>query len=95
MHFLRVQQEAKTNWMNEKPTVPLWLAGVYCVTFAGPMWHTLRGLIRDRDARWLWHVPASLGSALGDAWGWWTYKRRGKDKTLIAKLKVKQTLKRN
>jgi hypothetical protein len=52
-------------------------------------------LIRDRDARWLWHVPASLGSALGDAWGWWTYKRRGKDKTLIAKLKVKQTLKRN
>jgi len=25
----------------------------------------------------------------------WTYKRRGKDKTLIAELKVKQTLKRN
>jgi glycosyltransferase involved in cell wall biosynthesis len=93
VHFLRVQQEAKTNWMNEKPPVPLWLAGVYCVTFAGPMWHTVRGLVRDGDPRWLWHVPASLGSVLGDAWGVWTYKRRGKDKTLIAELKVKQTLK--
>jgi glycosyltransferase involved in cell wall biosynthesis len=95
VHFLRVQQEAKTNWMNEKPPVPLWLAGVYCVTFAGPMWHTLRGLVRDGDLRWLWHVPASLGSVLGDAWGVWTYQRRGQDKTLIAELKVKQTLKRN
>jgi glycosyltransferase involved in cell wall biosynthesis len=77
VHFLRVQQEAKTNWMKEKPPVPLWLAGVYCVTFAGPIWHTVRGLIRDGDPRWLWHVPASLGSVLGDAWGVWTYKRRG------------------
>jgi len=95
VHFLRVQEEAKINWLKEKPPVPLWLAGVYCVTFAGPIWHTLRGLIRDRDVCWLWHVPASLGSVLGDAWGVWTYKRRGKDKTLIAELKVKQTLKRN
>jgi glycosyltransferase involved in cell wall biosynthesis len=94
VHFLRVQQEAKTNWMKEKPPVPLWLAGVYCVTFAGPIWHTVRGLIRDGDPRWLWHVPASLGSVIGDAWGVWTYKRRGQDKTLIAELKVKQTLKR-
>ncbi len=95
VHFLRVQEEAKTNWMTEKPPVPLWLAGVYCVTFVGPIWHALRGLIRDGDPRWLWHVPASLGSVIGDAWGVWTYKRRGKKKTLIAELKVKQTLKRN
>ena len=93
VHFLRVQEEAKINWMKEKPPVPLWLAGVYCVTFAGPIWHALLGLIRDRDVCWLWHVPASLGSVLGDAWGVWTYKRRGKDKTLIAELKVNQTLK--
>jgi len=92
VHFLRVQEEAKPNWMKEKPPVPLWLAGVYCVTFAGPMWHTLRGLVRDGDPRWLWHVPASLGSVLGDAWGVWTYERRGKDKALIAELKVKQNL---
>jgi hypothetical protein len=93
VHFLQVQEASKTNWMKEKPPVPLWLAGVYCVTFAGPIWHTLRGLVRDRDPRWLWHVPASLASVLGDAWGVWTYKRRGKDKTLMAELKVKQTLK--
>jgi glycosyltransferase involved in cell wall biosynthesis len=93
VHFLRVQEEAKTNWMKEKPPVPLWLAGVYCVTVVGPLWHALRGLVRDGDLRWLWHVPASLGSVLGDAWGVWTYKRRGKDKALIAELKVKQNLK--
>ena len=79
--------------MKEKPPVPLWLAGVYCVTFVGPLWHTLRGLIRDRDARWLWHLPACLGSVLGNAWGVWTYKRRGRDKKLIAELQVKQKLK--
>lgn len=93
VHFLRVQQEAKTNWMKEKPPVPLWRAGVYCVTFAGPLWHSLRGLIRDGDARWLWHVPASLGSVLGDAWGVWTYKTRKQDAKLVANLKPKQTLK--
>jgi glycosyltransferase involved in cell wall biosynthesis len=101
VHFLQVQEEARTNWMKEKPPVPLWLAGIYCVTFIGPLWHTLRGLLRDGDACWLWHMPASLGSVLGDAWGVWTYKRRGQDKggkggsgkSLIAELQVKQTLK--
>jgi glycosyltransferase involved in cell wall biosynthesis len=95
VHFLRVQKEAKTNWMKEKPPVPLWLAGVYCFTFAGPLWHTVRGLVHDRDARWLWHVPASLASVLGDAWGVWTYKRHGQDEKLIAKLKPKQDLKQD
>ncbi len=94
VHFLRVQEEAKTNWMKEKPPVPLWLAALYCVTFIGPLWHTLRGLIRDRDARWRWHIPACVGSVLGNAWGVWTYKRRGKDKTLIAELHVKQELRK-
>jgi hypothetical protein len=42
-------------------------------------------LVRDRDARRLWHVPNDAGA----------YKRRGKDKPLIAELKVKQTLRRN
>jgi glycosyltransferase involved in cell wall biosynthesis len=93
VHFLRVQEEAKTNWMREKPPVPLWLAVVYCVTFVGPLWHTLRGLIHDRDARWLWHAPASLASVWGDVWGVLTYRRRGKDKSLIAELQVKQNLK--
>ncbi len=99
VHFLRVQEEVKTNWMKEKPPVPLWLAGIYCVTFLGPIFHTLRGIFRDQDARWLWHLPACIGSVLGNAWGVWTYKRRRNDKdiggqSLIAELQVKQTLKR-
>ena len=94
VHFLRVQEEMPVNWMKENPPVPLWLAVVYCVTFLGPIYHTLRGLIRDGDPRWLWHVPTSAGSVLGNAWGVLTYKRRGKDKSLIAELQVKQTLKK-
>jgi glycosyltransferase involved in cell wall biosynthesis len=93
VHFLRVQETAKTNWMKEKPPVPIWLAAIYCVTFIGPIFHTLRGIVRDGDARWLWHLPACLGSVLGNAWGVWTYKRRGQEKKLIAELQVKQTLK--
>jgi len=93
VHFLRVQEEMPVNWMKEKPPVPLWLAAAYCVTFIGPLWHTLRGVVRDRDARWLWHLPACLGSVLGNAWGVLTYHRRGKDKKLIAELQVKQDLK--
>ncbi len=93
VHFLRVQEEMPVNWMKEKPLVPLWLAVAYCVTFVGPLWHTVGGIIHDRDARWLWHLPACLGSVLGDAWGGFTYKKRGKNKTLIAELQVKQTLK--
>jgi glycosyltransferase involved in cell wall biosynthesis len=92
VHFLRVQEEMPVNWMKEKPPMPLWLAGVYCVTFVGPLWHTARGLVRDGDWRWLWHVPASLGSVLGNAWGVLTYRQHGGDQNLIAKLQPKQNL---
>ncbi len=94
VHFLRVQEEMPVNWMKEKPPVPLWLAAVYCVTFLSPLWHTLRGWVRDGDPCWLWHLPASPASVLGNAWGVLTYKRRGKDKQLIAELQVKQTFKK-
>ncbi len=65
VHFLRVQEEAKTNWMKESPPVPLWAATLYCVTFFGPLYHTLRGPAVD-DWRWLCSIcppvpPASLG----------------------------------
>jgi len=92
VHFLRVQEEAKSNWMKERPPVPLWMAGIYCVTFVGPVYHTFLGLIRDGDPRWLWHVPASISSVLGNAWGVQTYRKRGKDKGLIKELQVKQEL---
>jgi glycosyltransferase involved in cell wall biosynthesis len=104
VHFLQVQETMPVNWMKEKPPVPLWLAAVYCVTFFGPLWHSLRGLIRDRDPRWLWHLLACPASVLGNAWGVWTYRRRRNDKrgggqnggapSLIAELQVKQTLKK-
>lgn len=93
VHFLRVQTEMPINWMNEKPPVPLWLAAVYCVTLLGPLWHVLHGIARDRDARWLWHIPACLATVLGNAWGVWTYKTSHDQRDLIAKLKPKQTLK--
>ena len=93
VHFLQVQEEMPANWMKEKPPVPLWLAAVYCGTFLGPLWHTLRGVARDRDLRWLWHLLASPASVLGNAWGVLTYQQRGKDKKLIADLQVKQELK--
>ncbi len=93
VHFLRVQEEMPVNWMKEKPPVPLWLAAFYCVTFFGPLWHALRGIFRDGDFRWLWHLPACPASVLGNVWGMWTYKRRGQDKSLIAELQVKQSLK--
>lgn len=94
VHFLRVQEEMPVNWMKEKPPVPLWLAAFYCVTFFGPAFHTLRGIFRDKDFRWLWHLLASPASVLGNAWGVLTYKQRGKDKKLIAELQVKQELKK-
>jgi len=94
VHFLRVQEEMPVNWMKEKPAVPLWLAAVYCVTVLGPLWHTLLGIVRDRDLRWLWHLLASPASVLGNAWGVWTYKRNRGDTHLVSKLKPPQELKK-
>jgi glycosyltransferase involved in cell wall biosynthesis len=93
VHFLRVQKEMPVNWMKEKPPVPLWLAAVYCVTFFGPLWHTLCGIFRDGDFRWLWHLLACPASVLGNAWGMLTHNRRGQDNQLISELQVKQDLK--
>jgi hypothetical protein len=94
VHFLRVQEEMPVNWMKEKPPVPLWLAALYCATVIGPVFHALRGSLRDGDARWLWHVLACPASVLGNVWGVLTYKRRGREKGLIAELKVDQGLRK-
>jgi glycosyltransferase involved in cell wall biosynthesis len=93
VQFLRVQREMPVNWLKEKPPMPIWLAALYCVTFFGPLWHTVRGLIRDRDPRWLWHMVACPASFIGAAWGFWTYWRHGRSNNLIANLKPHQTLK--
>jgi len=95
VHFLNVRHEVKASWMHEKPPIPGWLACLYCVTFAGPIYHTILGLLRERDPAWLWHLPASLVSVLGVAWGWQTHFFRSKDDKLIADLQPRQTLKQN
>ena len=94
VHFLNVRSEVTTSWMEEKPPIPSWLACLYCITFVGPIYHTLLGLLRDRDPRWLWHVPASIGSLLGVIWGFQTHVVHSKEKRLIADLQPRQTLKR-
>jgi glycosyltransferase involved in cell wall biosynthesis len=95
VHFLRVQEHAPVNWMKEKPPVPTWMAALYCATLVGPAYHSLTGFLRDGDARWLWHLPASAASLLGVVWGIWTYKTRRGDRNLVADLQVKQSLKQN
>jgi glycosyltransferase involved in cell wall biosynthesis len=92
VHFLRVQEEMPVNWMKEKPPVPAWLAAFYCVSILGPAYHSLRGLFRDGDPRWLWHLFASPASLLGVLWGMQTYKSQKHNRRLVADLQVKQTL---
>jgi glycosyltransferase involved in cell wall biosynthesis len=92
VHFFRVQEEMPVNWMKEKPPVPVWLAALYCVSFVGPIFHAILGLIRDGDLRWVWHVPASFLSFVGVLWGWQTHRSRRDNRRLVADLQVKQTL---
>jgi glycosyltransferase involved in cell wall biosynthesis len=93
VHFLRVQEAMPVNWMKEKPPVPPWLAAFYCVSILGPAYHALRGLFRDGDPGWLWHLLASPASLLGVLWGMRTYKSQKHNRRLVADLQVKQTLK--
>lgn len=93
VHFLNVRSEVPITWMSQKPAMPGWLACLYCVSFLGPLYHTLQGLLRTGDPRWLWHLPACLGSVLGAAWGYQTQRCHPKDKKLIARLQPKQHLK--
>jgi glycosyltransferase involved in cell wall biosynthesis len=94
VHFLNVQEEAPLNWMKQKPRFPLWLAALYCGTVIGPLCHSVAGVFRDGDWRWLWHAPACAGAVIGNIWGILTHRRHRKDAKLIAKLQVKQTIKR-
>jgi len=92
VHFMNVTGDTQVSWMHHKPPVPGWLACLYCATLVGPIYHTVRGLLRDCDARWLWHIPASLASVGGIVWGYYTFKTRRHEKGLIGKLQPKQTL---
>jgi glycosyltransferase involved in cell wall biosynthesis len=90
VHFLNVRREFGGVWLQEKPAVPGWVACLYCVSFVGPAYHALIGMIRDRDLRWLWHIPASVASLAGAVWGYFTHRRHAHEKNLISRLQPKQ-----
>lgn len=89
-HFLAQRQEKKMSWTQFKPTVPGWLACLYCVSVIGPVYHTLRGLLRTGKAAWLWHLIACPASVIGISWGVLTYFMQGKNQAAEAKLQPKQ-----
>jgi len=93
VHFLNTRAEFRFSWLEKKPRVPPWLACLYGVTVLGPLFHALVGVRRDRDWRWLWHIPASFVSVAGIVWGYVTHRVRGKQRRVIASLQPRQTLK--
>jgi glycosyltransferase involved in cell wall biosynthesis len=92
VHYFNVREETPVSWMKHKSAVPAWAAALYCGSLVGPLYHTVLGLMRDRDARWLWHAPACFGSLLGTLWGWQRQKARGTERN-SHDLQVDQTLK--
>ncbi|MGN6644352.1 MAG: glycosyltransferase [Verrucomicrobiota bacterium] len=92
VHFLNVRREFGGVWLERKPAVPGWLACLYCISIIGPLFHTVRGVFRDGDFRWLWHLPGCIASVLGAVWGGVTHWRRAHDSQLISKLQPHQTL---
>jgi glycosyltransferase involved in cell wall biosynthesis len=93
VHFLNTRREFKFSWLEKKPRIPGWLACVYGLTFVGPLYHALVGLMRDKDVRWLWHIPTSFVSVLGIVWGYVTHRLRPNEKRLVSSLQPRQTLK--
>jgi len=91
VHYFNVRAETRVSWMKHQSAVPAWAAALYCGTFLGPAYHTLLGLARDRDWRWLWHPLACPASLLGTLWGWQTQRARGTERN-IHDLQVDQTL---
>lgn len=94
VHFLNVRAEFGSVWLEEKPPIPGWLACFYCVSFVGPVYHTVLGLVRDRDIRWLWHLPASFASVAGVVWGYITHKRHSHEQRLVSRLQPRQNFKK-
>ena len=93
-HFLAQRSDQKISWTQFRPTVPGWLACLYCATVVGPLYHTLRGLWRTHNPAWFWHPVTCLASVYGISWGVITYWTRGKDSSAEAKLQPKQVLKK-
>jgi len=94
VHFLNVRQEFGTVWLEQRAPVSKPLACAYCLSIVGPLYHALRGWRKTGDWRWLWHIPASVASLLGAAWGWFTHRRQRGNKRIMTTLKRPQSLKK-
>ncbi len=92
-HFLSRRHHAKgTSWTDMQPSVPPWLALLYCVSVFGPLWHTARGIWRTGDWHWLWHLIACPASVAGLAWGVITYKLSPRTADAEASLQPRQKI---
>jgi glycosyltransferase involved in cell wall biosynthesis len=72
-HHLSLRQKHPNTWTSQQPQTSPLLACLYCATFIGPLFHTIRGLLRTGDRLWLWHPVACCASLFGLAWGVVTY----------------------
>jgi glycosyltransferase involved in cell wall biosynthesis len=94
-HHFSLRQKSTLSWTTQRPqTTPL-LACVYCATLLGPVYHTLRGLVRTGDTRWLWHPVACCASLLGLVGGAATYLCGPKTADAEASLQPLQELERS
>ncbi len=93
-HFLGRRGKKGDSWTRMNPRVPAWLACLYCVSLLGPLYHTVRGLVRTRDIRWLWHPLACLASVFGLTWGVVTYLTSARSADAEASLQPVQKLDR-
>lgn len=89
-HFLSLRGKPGLSWTTQQPQTSPLLACVYCATLIGPLYHTLRGLIRTQNFHWLWHPVACVVSLVGLGWGVVTYLTSPKTADAEAKLQPVQ-----
>jgi len=91
-HHFSLRTKISHGWTAQRPQTSPAIACVYCATFIGPIYHTLRGLVKTGDMRWLWHPVACCASLLGLVWGFVTYLLSPKTADAEARLQPVQKL---
>lgn len=74
-HFLSLQAKKRDggSWTQENVACSPLVASLYCVSFFGPLFHCIKGLVQSGDLRWIWHLAACPASVIGLAWGVLTF----------------------
>lgn len=91
-HFLGQRGKKAVSWTQFQPTVPGWLACLYCVSLIGPLYHTILGLAKTRNIAWAWHPIACYLSVFGIGWGVLTYLLSVQNRNDEAHLQPRQKL---